>query len=173
MLNYLTLILNNLTLMFTADDGGGGGLGDYLWIILVVGGVLIGFMFFTSYRNRKRQTQQADEIKEKLVVGVKILTFSGIAGTVLEINEKEGTLTVEVEPDKIKLTFVKEALHSIYNEKKEEEEAPAVDYGEATDLCNPAKETQTKAADEQPAINYDDESELARKADELSNFDKK
>ena len=119
----------------------------YIWLIVIV--ILTGLMIFMNIRGRKKQAAQAEETKQKLVVGAKILTISGVTGTICSVDDNAGTMVVEVLPDNVKLTFVKEALHSIYKENADELEA-VINYDDDSIIKSDKK-------DAAPVINYDDE----------------
>lgn len=65
------------------------------------------FYFFMIRPQMKRQKNEK-KFQESITKGKKVVTNSGIHGKVLEINEKEGTVTLETGAGKIK--FEKNAL---------------------------------------------------------------
>lgn len=65
------------------------------------------FYFFMIKPQMKRQKNEK-KFQESITKGKKVVTNSGIHGKVLEINEKEGTVTLETGAGKIK--FEKNAL---------------------------------------------------------------
>jgi preprotein translocase subunit YajC len=64
-------------------------------IIAVV--VLIGFMFFTSRRNRQRQAA----LRDKIVPGAEVMTNFGLFGKLLSIDEATNVAEIETTPGNI------------------------------------------------------------------------
>jgi preprotein translocase subunit YajC len=64
-------------------------------IIAVV--VLVGFMFFTSRRNRKRQA----DLRQKIVPGVEVMTNFGLFGKLLSVDEVTNVAEIETSPGNI------------------------------------------------------------------------
>ena len=67
------------------------------YIILVFAVLLIGFMFFSSRRNRKRQAQT----REAIVPGVDVMTNFGLFGKLLSIDEVTNVAEIETSPGTI------------------------------------------------------------------------
>ena len=67
-------------------------------IILVVAVVaVIGFMFYTSRRNRKRQT----DLRAQIVPGVEVMTNFGLFGKLLSVDEATNVAEIETSPGTI------------------------------------------------------------------------
>lgn len=64
-------------------------------IIAVV--VLVGFMFFTSRRNRRRQA----DLRQKIVPGVEVMTNFGLFGKLLSVDEATNVAEIETTPGNI------------------------------------------------------------------------
>ena len=64
-------------------------------IIAVV--VLVGFMFYTSRRNRKRQA----DLRQKIVPGVEVMTNFGLFGKLLSVDEATNVAEIETTPGNI------------------------------------------------------------------------
>ncbi|HEY2643645.1 MAG TPA: preprotein translocase subunit YajC [Galbitalea sp.] len=64
-------------------------------IIAVV--VLVGFMFYTSRRNRKRQA----DLRQKIVPGVEVMTNFGLFGKLLSVDEVTNVAEIETTPGNI------------------------------------------------------------------------
>lgn len=75
----------------------------YLVIILVT--------FFIVYIPRKIQEKEIKELQKKLEIGNKIMTYAGILGKIISIDENK--IIIEVEPDKVKLTIDRCAIAGI------------------------------------------------------------
>ncbi len=70
----------------------GGISGTLVWIILIVG--LMGFMFWSQWRARKRMQQQIDELTE----GQRVVTIGGIYGRLTQIDREAGMARLEIAP---------------------------------------------------------------------------
>jgi preprotein translocase subunit YajC len=66
-------------------------------IILVFAVLLIGFMIFSSRRNRKRQT----DLRSAIVPGVDVMTNFGLFGKLLSIDEVTNVAEIETTPGTI------------------------------------------------------------------------
>ena len=60
---------------------------------------------------RKRQEQQIQKMQQELKVGDRIITYSGIIGEVIAVNQEE--VIVKTEPDGLKFTIEKWAIMEI------------------------------------------------------------
>jgi preprotein translocase subunit YajC len=66
-------------------------------LILVVAVLLIGFMIFSSRRNRKRQA----DLRSAIVPGVEVMTNFGLFGKLLSIDEATNVAEIETTPGTI------------------------------------------------------------------------
>jgi preprotein translocase subunit YajC len=66
-------------------------------IILIFAVLLIGFMIFTSRRNRKRQA----DLRQAIVPGVEVMTNFGLFGKLLSIDEATNVAEIETTPGTI------------------------------------------------------------------------
>jgi preprotein translocase subunit YajC len=66
-------------------------------IILIFAVVVIGFMIFTSRRNRKRQA----DLRQAIVPGVEVMTNFGLFGKLLSIDEATNVAEIETTPGTI------------------------------------------------------------------------
>lgn len=66
-------------------------------IILVVAVLLIGFMIFSSRRNRKRQS----DLRQAIVPGVEVMTNFGLYGKLLSVDEATNVAEIETTPGTI------------------------------------------------------------------------
>lgn len=78
----------------TSSEGFGGVFLPMLALLVV----FYLFMIFPQSRKRKKEKQFIDDLKK----GSKIVTSSGIHGKLVQINENEGTITIETSAGKIK-----------------------------------------------------------------------
>jgi preprotein translocase subunit YajC len=83
-------------LLFFFQNGGGGGLIGLLlpWILI------FGIFYFLVIRPQQRKQRQAqmerDSLLKALKSGDKIITSSGIYGTIVAVREKEDTVLVRI-----------------------------------------------------------------------------
>ncbi len=82
--------LLHVLLMMPADGEGGGGLGAFLPLILII---LVFYLFFI--RPQMKKQKDLKKYREALKKGDRIITIGGIHGKIVE--EQERTFTIEVE----------------------------------------------------------------------------
>jgi preprotein translocase subunit YajC len=70
---------------------------DQTYIIVIFAVLLIGFMIFSSRRNRKRQAT----LREAIVPGVEVMTNFGLFGKLLSIDEATNVAEIETTPGTI------------------------------------------------------------------------
>lgn len=90
------------------QQGGGGGLLAFLPMILIF--LILYLLILRPQAKRQRMQQQ---MVDSITKGDKIVTTGGIHGTVLKVNEKEGTLLIKVADD-VKLEIDRAALSRRY-----------------------------------------------------------
>jgi preprotein translocase subunit YajC len=66
-------------------------------IILIFAVLLIGFMIFSSRRNRKRQA----DLRQAIVPGVEVMTNFGLFGKLLSVDEATNVAEIETSPGTI------------------------------------------------------------------------
>jgi preprotein translocase subunit YajC len=141
-------------------------------ILLVFAVLVIGFMIFSSRRNRKRQT----DLRQSIVPGAHVMTNFGLFGKLLSIDEASNVAEIEttpgtivrvhrqtlskvVTPDELTPTTgdtprsVEEAMEIANREQAEREASAKVDaeapaYGERVD--DPITKATTKRAPRAP-----------------------
>ena len=92
------MIINSIFL-----QAGGSGISQFLPFIAIIV-VFYFFMILPQSRRRKKEKQFRSELKR----GSKVVTSSGIHGKLVEMNDNDGTVTIETGAGKIK--FEKEAI---------------------------------------------------------------
>jgi preprotein translocase subunit YajC len=101
-----------------AQEGGGQAgsslVGLALPLLMIVG---FYFLLIRPQRNRQR-AQQA--ILASLEVGDEVMTSSGIFGTIIEIDEDEGVLTVEIAPG-TRVRMLRQGIAQRFVEDEDEE----------------------------------------------------
>jgi preprotein translocase subunit YajC len=108
----------------------GGSLFTALLPLIVLGGV---FYFFLLRPNRTRARQQ-QALLDSLEVGDEVMTAGGIFGTIKEIDEDEGTVTVEIAPG-TDVRMLRRAISQrmTEDEEPEDEDEEDADTGADTD----------------------------------------
>ena len=87
---------------------------DYLPMILIVGAIVLFFVF--SSRKSKRQRREAEELLNSIAIGDEIITIGGIEGRVVRI--KDDHITIESGRDRTKLSITRGAVANVM--KKQE-----------------------------------------------------
>ena len=97
--------------------GGGGGFGDMkiIWIML---GVMV-LLYVWMGRSRKKQEAKRKEMLGALKKGDKITTIGGIIGTVIEARESEVVVKVD-ESNNVRMRFARWAVRGVGEEAKAE-----------------------------------------------------
>ncbi len=90
-------------------------------MFLVIGGVLLLFLFWMS-RGRKKQEQKRREMLSSLRKGDKVTTIGGIIGTIVDVKGKEVTLKVD-ESANVRMRFTIGAVHRVGDAGKEGDES--------------------------------------------------
>lgn len=86
-----------------------GGLGNFALPLLVIGGMYF-LMIAPNQKKQKAWQQMLSEIKS----GDRVTTNGGIRGTVLSV--KDDVVILRVQPDNVKLEFVKSAIATVVTE---------------------------------------------------------
>lgn len=95
--------------------------------MLILVAILLVVMFFMSSRTRKQQ-REAAEFRNNLTVGTKVMTASGMIGTVLDVDDETDQVTIESFPGS-PTTWLRAAI----SKKIEEPLADDVDTDDASD----------------------------------------
>lgn len=60
--------------------------------------VIFAVLLIVMFRGNKKRAQQAQEIQKKTVPGAKVMTTFGVFGTIVSIDEADGTVLIESTP---------------------------------------------------------------------------
>ena len=96
-------MLNSIVAM--APNAGGGG--DSMWSMLIFFGAMFAIMYFLMIRPQKKKQQEHKQMIDSIKKGDKVITTTGIHGTVSEVNED--TFLVQI-ADNVKVRFEKAAV---------------------------------------------------------------
>lgn len=97
-------------------QGGGGSLAAFALPLLL----LVGFYFLLIRPQRNRQRAQ-QALLATLEVGDEVMTTGGIFGTIVEIDDDEGVLTVEIAPG-IRVRMLRQGVAQRFVENGDEVE---------------------------------------------------
>ncbi|MFD6141381.1 preprotein translocase subunit YajC [Promicromonospora sp. NPDC060271] len=99
--------------------------------MLILIAILLVVMFFMSSRTRKQQ-REAAEFRNNLTVGTKVMTASGMIGTVIDVDDATDQVTIESFPGS-PTTWLRAAISKKIEEPLADEDADdAADESEVT-----------------------------------------
>ena len=81
----------NLNQAATAAKGGGF---DWSMIIMLV--AMFAIVYFFMIRPQKKRQKEIENFRKSLTIGSKVITASGVYGTVKSLNEGEPFITIEI-----------------------------------------------------------------------------
>jgi preprotein translocase subunit YajC len=89
-------------------------------------------MYFLFIRPQQRRNRQMQAMQSTLGAGDEVMTGSGIYGTVVEVNDENGTIDLEIAPD-VTVTFARGAVAKVITSaaRDESDEAEAESDEEA------------------------------------------
>lgn len=96
----------------------GGAIVSFLPLIAI-----FGVMYFIMIRPQQKRTRQRAHMLNQLEVGDEVLTQGGIMGSVTDIDEEEGIVSVEIAPG----TTVRMVRGGVAQRLTEDEEGPYED----------------------------------------------
>ena len=90
---------------FLTNAGGMGGTGS---LVLMVG--MIAVFYFLLIRPENKRKKEAEQMRNSVKTGDKIVTIGGIIGTV--VNVKEDKIVIETSADQVRMELAKWAISS-------------------------------------------------------------
>lgn len=123
-----------------AQSAGGGGFNPSLILMVALFAVLI----FMMFRGRKKQAAQQEKLKNNTVPGAKVMTNSGIFGTVVGV-DAEDRVQVEVANGVI-LTLHRQAISTFLDDQPAA--AAAQQPAESNDVAETPEESLRRLNDE-------------------------
>jgi preprotein translocase subunit YajC len=100
--------------LFFLQAGSGSAFGGFSLLLPVL---LIGMVLLTAIPNQRKQ-KKWNEMLGQLKTGDRVSTTGGIRGTIISL--KDDAVILRVQPDGIKLEFVKSAIASVTTEEEAE-----------------------------------------------------
>jgi len=100
--------------LFFLQAGSGSAFGGFSLLLPVL---LIGMVLLTAIPNQRKQ-KKWNEMLGQLKTGDRVSTTGGIRGTIVSL--KDDAVILRVQPDGIKLEFVKSAIASVTTEEEAE-----------------------------------------------------
>lgn len=99
------------------SGGGGGGFlgGSEIWILLI-GFIVIMYVFILT--NSRKEKRNRAEMLAKLRKGVKVETVGGVIGTVLEVRDNELVIKVD-ENNNTRMRFARAAVKTVLDDKSD------------------------------------------------------
>jgi len=107
---------------------------DGSFLLLLVVAMLAAFMFM-NMRRQRRQYQQLQQMQSSLATGDRVMTTSGLYGTV--VDTADTTIDIEVAPG-VRTTWIRQAV-------REKVVTDAIDEADETDLVDDVVEDGPKA----------------------------
>lgn len=96
--------------IFAMAPGAGQGGGDSMWPMLIFFGAMFAIMYFLMIRPQKKKQQEHKKMIDGIKKGDKVITSTGIHGTVTDVNED--TFLVQI-ADNVQVRFEKAAVSAI------------------------------------------------------------
>ncbi|HEY9137047.1 MAG TPA: preprotein translocase subunit YajC [Terriglobus sp.] len=106
--------MHALFALFFLQAGSGSAFGGFSLLLPVL---LIGMVLLTAIPNQRKQ-KKWNEMLGQLKTGDRVSTTGGIRGTIVSL--KDDAVILRVQPDGIKLEFVKSAIASVTTEEEAE-----------------------------------------------------
>ena len=103
----MNLVLADVAWAMGPAPGGGGGGGSQLLPTLVMFGAMFAIFYFLMIRPQQKQRQERERMLAAIKRGDKVVTTSGMFGTVTNLTDKTVTLRVA---DQVKLEFERAAI---------------------------------------------------------------
>ena len=116
--------------------------GPYMIIMLVL---FIGIFYFMILRPEKKKKKEAEDLRNSLHKGDKIITIGGIQGKIVDLKDEK--IVIETGEDQVRMELQKWAVMTNETAEKEKSKRAA----EAKEAAKKAKEEKAKAKAEKKA----------------------
>ncbi|MDX9790094.1 MAG: preprotein translocase subunit YajC [Candidatus Kapaibacterium sp.] len=100
---------NMISILMMAPPAGEGGGGGSMLSMFIMFGLVIVIMYFMMIRPQQKRQKEHQSMLNSIKRGDKVVTTSGMHGTVSELDDK--TMTVQV-TDNVKIKFERSAIAS-------------------------------------------------------------
>ncbi|MDX2198564.1 MAG: preprotein translocase subunit YajC [Phycisphaerae bacterium] len=79
--------------------------------------LFLGVFYFMLFRNRSQERTKYEQLLKSLKRNDRVLTIGGIIGTIVDIREAEGEVTLKVdETSNVKIRFKRDAIKTVLRE---------------------------------------------------------
>ena len=103
----MNLFFPDVAWALAPSPAGGGGSSSQLTPTLIMFGAMFAIFYFLMIRPQQKQRQERDRMLSAIKRGDKVVTSSGMFGTVTNLTDKTVTLRVA---DQVKLEFERSAI---------------------------------------------------------------
>ena len=109
-----------------APNAGAAPPGSSPWLTVVFIFGMLGFLYVVFILPKKSQEKQMNKLIDSIKINDRVLTMSGIIGTVYSIDKQGGEIVLRVdESNNVKMRFALSSIYFVYNKEaaKEAKEA--------------------------------------------------
>lgn len=82
--------------MFNLIEAANAAKGGFDWSMIVMLVAMFAIVYFFMIRPQKKRQKEIENFRKNLTIGSKVITASGVYGTVKSLNEGEPYLTIEI-----------------------------------------------------------------------------
>ncbi|NLV52715.1 MAG: preprotein translocase subunit YajC [Bacteroidales bacterium] len=82
--------------MFTFLQAAQAAKGGFDWSMIIMIVAMFAIVYFFMIRPQRKRQKEIENFRKSLAIGSKIITASGIHGTIKSLNEGESYLTIEI-----------------------------------------------------------------------------
>ena len=111
--------ISQLNGMLAAAGAGNASPQGSMWSSLLIMIPLFAIMYFLMIRPQQKKQKEHDEMLTRVKAGDKVMTTSGMLGTVVKVSDKYVTLAIA---DKVNAEFVLAAIADIITDDKDDAE---------------------------------------------------
>ena len=82
--------------MFNLIEAANAAKGGFDWSMIIMLVAMFAIVYFFMIRPQKKRQKEIENFRKDLTIGSKVITASGVYGTVKSLNEGEPYLTIEI-----------------------------------------------------------------------------
>ncbi len=82
--------------MFNLIEAANAAKGGFDWSMIIMLVAMFAIVYFFMIRPQKKRQKEIENFRKNLTIGSKVITASGVYGTVKSLNEGEPYLTIEI-----------------------------------------------------------------------------